>query len=328
MKRILFLAILIAIAPISAQAQIGNLLNKAAKKVGEKATEKAADAAADAVSKRLGFNRNNSKTEQDNVATYTTEMESNSESEAPASIPELIAQMPQLPTTDQLIDYKTAEIKGQTLKMMTNPVTTFRTQVFSLMTQATALAYSNLDSAAVTNMALQYSGLTAEDVKAMENMNDEEQEAYIMAHYQSGRANQAMQNTALKTAQYSEMTEAIVERYDAVEKEIEAIYNEANKKMAPIYAKFADRIANANDADLLNLEYYTKIADIQRNAVEQALQLRLQKQLPIAEEIEKVNADIRTQDPTTIIPNYLQLCATVYFAEIERLFDIPTDFED
>lgn len=328
MKKHLFLAILIAIAPISAQAQLGNLLNKAAKKAGEKAAEKAADAAADAVSKRLGFNRNNSKTEQDNVATYTTEMESNSESEAPASIPELIAQMPQLPTTDQLIDYKTAEIKGQTLKMMTNPVTTFRTQVFSLMTQATALAYSNLDSAAVTNMALQYSGLTAEDVKAMENMNDEEQEAYIMAHYQSGRANQAMQNTALKTTQYSEMTEAIVERYDAVEKEIEAIYNEANKKMAPIYAKFADRIANANDADLLNLEYYTKIADIQRNAVEQALQLRLQKQLPIAEEIEKTNAVIRTQDPTAIIPNYLQLCSTVYFAEVERLFDIPTDFED
>ena len=326
MKKHLFLAILIAIAPISAQAQLGNLLNKAAKKVGEKATEKAADAAADAVSKRLGFNRNNSKTEQDNVATYTTEMESNSESEAPASIPELIAQMPQLPTTDQLIDYKTAEIKGQTLKMMTNPVTTFRTQVFSLMAQATALAYSNLDSAAVTNMALQYSGLTAEDVKALENMNDEEQEAYIMAHYQNERTNQAIQNAALKTAQYSEMTEASVARYDAVEKEIEAIYNEANKKMAPIYAKFADRIANADDADLLNLEYYTKIADIQRNAVEQAMLLRLQKQMPIAEEIEKTNAVIRTQDSTAIIPNYLQLCSTVYFAEVERLFDIPTDF--
>ena len=53
--------------------------------------------------------------------------------------------------------------------------------------------------------------------------------------------------------------------------------------------------------------------------------MRLDEQLPIAEEIERQMVDIRTQhqDAISLLLNYPRLTATQYFTEPTRLLEIP-----
>lgn len=334
MKKVVLLCAVAMMTTLGAHAQLGNMLNKAAQKAGQKAGESAANAVMD----RLGFgkaqNKSNTNTNA-NTNSGTLNFKGNhsandAEMDHIPTIQELMDQMPAFPTTAQLVDYKNAEANEMTLKMMTSPVTMFRTQIATLSVQALALGYSDMDSARVASLATQYTGLTAEEIKAMENMTDEQQEAFMMAYYQSGRADIARQNAAEKAGKYAEMIAGQVEQFDAVNDKVDEIYKNAHKLMKPIYEKYAKQLENAEGKayNRLMAEYYSKIVDMQRSAVEQAMMVRKSQQLPIAEKIEKVNEGIRKSDPTAIVPNYVQLFATSYFSEIEKLFEVPTYFED
>lgn len=326
MRKFITLIALVAFTAFGAQAQIGGLLNKAAKKVAEKTTEKAKDSMEEALNKKLGTNSSSKET-----STTKQNTNINSEEDTPASIQELVAQMPELPSSKQLIDYKNAEAKEMTLKMMTSPVTMFRTQVVTLMSQANALVYADFDSTTVANMTMQYTGLTEKEIKAMENMTEEEQQAYIMAYYQSGKADEVRMKAVEKAAEYAKRTESLVEEYDRINDKVEALYKEADKKMAPIYKSYAKKLENleGKDYQILLAEYYSKIVDIQRSAIIEAMKIREKEQLPIAENIEKINSEIRKNDKGIILTNYLQMWGISYFTETEHLFDTPTpDTED
>lgn len=331
MKKVVFCIVALTLSAFSANAQLGNLLNKAAQKAGEKAGE----AAANTVMNRLGLNskgnNNNNNTGKGTVGTYDGKdyQYSNDQDRVP-TIQELMAQMPAMPAAAQLIDYKNAEANEMTLKMMTSPVTMFRTQMATLAVQALAVGYADMDSVRLAGLTTQYTGLTPEEIKAMENMSDEEQEAFMMAYYQSGRADIARQKAAENTEKYAQMIADQVVLFDAVNTKIDEVYKNAHKQMKPIYEKYEKQLNNAEGKayNRLMAEYYSKIVDMQRNAVEQAMKIRQNEQLPIAEKIEKVNEGIRKSDPTAIVPNYVQLFATAYFAEAEKLFEVPTYFED
>lgn len=327
MKKILLLSALMMALTISANAQLGDLLNKAAKKAGEKATK----AATTAVKSRLGLGQGTSEVSgKGGVGNYTDVPSTSDEADQMPSIQELLSQMPEIPANAQLTDYKNAEANEMTLKMMTSPVTMFRTQVFTLSAQAMAVAYAGLDSNAVTNMATRYTGLTPAEIQAMENMSDEEQEAFMMAYYQSGRADEARQQAQARAEQYAERIASQVEQFEAVNDKVENLYKEARKQMKPIYEKYSKQLDNAEGKAYQRLmaEYYSKIVGIQRVAVEQAMQMRKSEQMPIAEQIEKINEGIRLTDPGAVLPNYMQIFATAYFAEIEHLFETPTYFDE
>lgn len=328
MKKVAILFAVAMMTTMGANAQLGNLLNKAAQKAGEKAGE--------AVMNRLGMGNNKQQGAEvsgkggvGNYVDVSSEASGLNKEELP-TIQELMAQMPAMPTTAQLVDYKNAEANDMTLKMMTSPVTMFRTQVGTLAMQALAVGYADMDSVRIAGLATQMTGLTAEEIKAMENMSDEEQQAFMMAYYQSGRADLARQRAAENAERYAQMIASQVERFDAVNDKVEAIYKNAQQQMKPIYEKYSKQLENAEGKvyNRLMAEYYSKIVDMQRNAVEQAMKVRKNEQLPIAEQIEKVNEGIRKSDPSAVVPNYVQMFATAYFAEIEKLFETPTYFED
>lgn len=318
MKKTLILASMILLGFTSAQAQLGGLLNKAAQKAGSKA----ANAAASAIKNRLGLD---SSIPAEKVA---TDEPAATEAEATPTIADLMSQMPALPTAAQLADFRRATVNEQSLRILASPVTSFNTQVYMLAAQATAIAYANLDSAAVASMAMRYAGLTEAEVKAMENMSEEEQETYLASIYQSGRADQVRMQAVQNTAKYAEQTAGLVEQYSAIDDKVEAVYAEALKKMKPIYSQYAARLASTEgkEHDQLEAEYYAKVIDMQRSAVETAMQIRRSEQLPIAESIEQINAGIRTQDPGAIVPNYLQLVAVAYFGEAAKLMETPDSF--
>jgi len=328
MKRVVLL-ITLAMMALSANAQLNNLLNKAAQKAGEKATQ----AASNAVKSRLGLggqNKQQSSYGQGDVGDYNSTHENSTEQEQLPTIYDLMAQMPAMPTPAQLIDYKNAEANEMTLKIMTSPITMFRTQMMTLSAQSMALGLADMDSVRAASLTTQYTGLTAEEIKAMENMTEEEQEAYMMAYWQSGRADEARQRAAENAERYAQMISGQVDQYTAVDDKVDAVYKDAHKLMKPIYERYAKQLENAEGKayNKLMAEYYSKIAAIQHGAVTKAMQIRKAEQLPIAEKIEKINEGIRKSDPAAIVPNYVQMFAAAYFAETEKLFDAPTYFEE
>ena len=70
---------------------------------------------------------------------------------------------------------------------------------------------------------------------------------------------------------------------------------------------------------------YKDIVDVQLNAVDEAMKIRMNEQLPIAEELEQKMMQIRKEhkDIFSALLNYAQLTASQYFGEVSRLLEIP-----
>ena len=193
MKKLILLAACSLLLAAPAQAQLGNLMKaaakKAAQKVVDKTVDKAAEAATNAVQQSLGLDQQQQQQEpQADPQTNQTAADPS----APLTYDALLAQMPALPTARQLASYKEAELNEATLRLLTNPVTTFNAKVLSLSMQALSLAYAGVDSAAVTEgaykLAESTTGLSRQEIDKLATMSDEEQEAYLAAHYAQGTA--------------------------------------------------------------------------------------------------------------------------------------------
>ena len=324
-----------------AEAQVGSLLQKAAKKAVDKTTEKVldktTDAAAEAASKAVERQVEKvlpSASSKSNAASSSASASNTSDasgSDAPATYESYMRQLPELPTAQQLVNYKNAELNEQKLKMLGSPVFTFSGNAAMLAMQVLQLPYEDMDSAQLTNAAYKYAeaytGLSKEEIDKLSAMTDEEKEAYLASHYQKGRAETTLLKNSEEVAKYLEPLQPQIDRWDAFNDKVEELYRESDAKCKTIYGKYADRLASASEAESrdLQIRYYSEIVPIQRQAVEKALQIRLNEQLPVAEAIEKEMVKIRAthQDAVSMLLNYPQLTATRYFAEVTRLLNIP-----
>ena len=138
-KKTVFLLACLMLSSLTANAQFGDVLRKAAQKAAQKTTEKltdkAAEKAADAIEKEL-----------DKSKAKNAPAENSAEAEQ-ATYASIMAQMPDLPTVQQLVNYKEAELNEQSLKLMVSPVTSFQTKLLGLSVQAVSLTTSSADSA-------------------------------------------------------------------------------------------------------------------------------------------------------------------------------------
>lgn len=69
--------------------------------------------------------------------------------EALTSMADIMKQLPQLPSVQELVDFKTAELNEQALKLMTSPVTAFSTKALNLSMQALSFSTKSVDSAQI-----------------------------------------------------------------------------------------------------------------------------------------------------------------------------------
>ena len=312
----------------NAHAQFGDVLRKAAQKAAQKTTEKltdkaadkAADAATEAIEKELA------KTKKDN-SSATVE---NTEAEQP-TVASIMAQMPDLPTVQQLASYKEAELNEQSLKLLVSPVTSFQTKLLSLSMKALSLTTGNADSAQIVDAAYKNAqlatGLTREELDELASLPDDQQQAYLQAHYKGGTAEAALLNQAADAGKYLEPLQPLLDKWDSFNSQIDQLYAQTENKCKETYKKYATQLAKANDKDRnkLLIKYYTDILPQLRSTVQQALDIRLKEQLPVAEEIEHEMVTIRAQhqDLISALLNYPQLTASQYFAEPARLLEIP-----
>ena len=298
-------------------AQLGGALQKAAQKAVKKTTDKvidkttdaAADAAAKAVDKEIDKYRSNKPAgNQEQTVADAAEQQ---------TVASLMAQVPELPTVQQLVNYKTAELNEQTVKLLASPVTSYNAKLFSLSTQLLSVGTQGMDSAQLMETAY----------KAAEKMSDEEQEAYLKSHYKEGTYEAAVLQQAAEAGEYLKPVQPLIDQWSAVDDKVTALYKQSETRCRGIYAKYADQLSKATgkERNALLLRYYSEIVSIQREAVQQAMQLRLKEQLPIADKIEEKMVEIRAQhqDVVSMLLNYPQLTATQYFTDPTHLLDIP-----
>ncbi len=325
MKKVIFIVVCILLGASSSYAQLDGLIKKAAKKATEKlmqtATDAATDAASDAIEAELGQKRQPA----DNESAAVSEQQ---------SVAQLMAQLPELPSVQQLVHYKELEMKEQAMKLLMDPVTSFNTKVMRLSMQVSTLSVQGMDSAQADEMAYRYAelatGLSREDLQKMEGMTEAEQQAYLESHYQKGTAETAVVQEAENAAQYLEPLQPLIGQWENFNKQIEGIYASALAQCKTHYDAYADRLSSATGEkrNALLLQYFQEIAPVQREAVLQALQIRLNSQILVAEQIEQQMTEIRNQhkDLTSAFLNYPQLTAMQYFTEVSRLLEIPETF--
>lgn len=321
-KYTLLLVACLMLTATDAQAQIGSVLRKAAQKTTERLTDKAAEKAADAATRAIENQLDKTAPQADNPTATPADA---------ATCASLMAQMPTLPTVQQLASYKEAEFNGQTLKMMVSPVTAFNAKLSNLSLQALTLSTANADSAQIVDAAYKNAqlatGLTREELDHLASLPDDQQQAYLQAHYKNGTAEAALLNQAADASQYLEPLQPLIDQWETLNAKIEQIHAQAETLCKDIYRQYTAQLANssAKDRNKLLIKYYTQILPHQLAAVQQAQDVILREQLPIAEQIEQKIAPIRAQrqDLFSALLNYPQLTATQFFAEPARLLEIP-----
>ena len=331
MKKGLFLIFSLMLCVCGTHAQLGGALQKAAQKAVKKTTDKvidkttdaAADAAAKAVDKEIDKYRSNKPAgNQEQIVADAAEQQ---------TVASLMAQVPELPTVQQLVNYKTAELNEQTVKLLASPVTSYNAKLFSLSTQLLSVGTQGMDSAQLMETAYKAAekstGLSREELEKLSEMSDEEQEAYLKSHYKEGTYEAAVLQQAAEAGEYLKPVQPLIDQWSAVDDKVTALYKQSETRCRGIYAKYADQLSKATgkERNALLLKYYSEIVPIQREAVQQAMQLRLKEQLPIADKIEEKMVEIRAQhqDVVSMLLNYPQLTATQYFTDPTHLLDIP-----
>ena len=323
MKKIVLLSFVLLLAQLPAHAQLGSLIQKAATKTAkviEKTADSVANSATSALDKQFEKQRQSRQT--------ATAQEAVEEKDSYES---LMRQLPELPTVQQLCAHKEAELNEQALRLLTSAVTRFNTQVLNLATKAVSIATSNIDSAEVVDAAYKWAqlstGMTKEELDHLATLPEDEQDAYIAAHYKVGTAEGAILQEAADAGKYMEPLQPLIEKWDAAGRKADLVLEQADAKCKQVYQKYAPMLEKASDKERnqLLLKYYKDIVEMRRTAVQQAMVIRLEEQLPIAEEIEQKMVKIRAEhkDAFSSLLNYPQLTASQYFSEVSRLLDIP-----
>ena len=330
MKRLVLLIIAVIVGTFTANAQIGGFLEKAAKKaqqktedkIIEKTSEKAADKVSDAI--------------VDQIPDVEVEEQAVEESDEPLTYEGIMRQLKPIPSVQQMVSYKKAELSGQGLKMLSSEVMKFQMKVLDLTGKVLEVPYQNADSAQIMAAAYNYAemttGLTKEEIDMLSQMSEEEQEAYLQAHYNEGQAEAAMMEAAVEASKYLEPLQPTFDRWTAIGDKVDNVYQESDDQCAAIYKKYAAKL-DTEDEDARNkvlLKYYEEVAPIIHDAVIRAGEIRFKEQLPIAMEIEEEMVKIRAehQDAISALLNYPQLTASAYLTESLKIIEIPEYPED
>ena len=333
-KKTVFLLACLLLSSLTANAQFGDVLRKAAQKAAQKTTEKitdkAAEKAADAASQAIENEIDKHKQKNTTTNNNNNANDGTTENSQP-TLADIMKQMPDLPTVQQLVSYKEAELNEQTLKMMVSPVTSFQTKILSLSMKALSLTTADADSAQIVDAAYKNAqlatGLTREELDELASLPEDQQQAYLQAHYKNGTAESALLVQAADAAQYLEPLQPVIDRWEKSNTQIDQLFSQTETQCKAIYAKYTAQLAKTTgkDRNKTLIKYYSEIAPLVRAAVQQAMQIRLNDQLPVAEEIEQQMSVIRAehQDLISALLNYPQLTASQYFTEPTRLLDIP-----
>ena len=332
MKKYAILILALVFGALNANAQFGSLLEKAAKKAQQKTEDKIIEKTSEKVADKVS----NSIVDQIDIPDSDSDAEY-VESDEPLTYESLMRMLPAIPSASDMVNYKKAELNGQSFKLLTSSVLKFQMSILDLTSKVYTIPYEGADSTQIMDAAYRnaelYTGLTREEIDMLSTMSEEEQEAYLKTHYQEGQAEAVLLQQAAELGEEMEPLQPIIDRWTNCDNKIAAINDKADAQCKAIYAKYANQLAKAEGNDeaynKVLIKYYEEVAPIIRESVSQCCKVRLDEQLPIAMEIEEQMIPIRekNQNAVSTILNYPMLTASQYFTETLKIMEIP-EFSD
>lgn len=292
---------------LSSQAQIGNLVGRAIKKKVEQTVEKKMEDA-------LGLNNESVKPAQ-------TPPSEEKERRMPTA-EEVMGMVPQLPNEQQVAEYlcESNRAKPRTLKMLANPTTAFLTKMVAASASGYAVTMSGSKQGTVYNydeQLLKEFGITQEQFDAM----SEEEQKEMSVKFAS-----ELQDRYLRTAEYlsnDKTYRQLMDEYNAVEKRINTMYEEADLQCNTLWKnEFSDK--DQHDENML-CSYFDQAVPVLYKAVIVAMQLRKEKQLPIAKKMDDYVQELARKNPEKVYAGFYNqggLCATSYISDAARLTTI------
>ena len=329
MKKLTLLIIAVIVGTITANAQIGGLLEKAAKKAQKKTEEKIIDKASDKASEQIS----NAVADQIPEEEVTEDPAYTVDENEPLTYEGVMRMMPPVPSVQQMVSYKKAEYNGQGLRQLSSPLMKFQMTVLELTAKVYTIPVQGADSAEIVDNAYKYAemytGLSKEEIDMLSTMSEEEQDAYLAEHYQEGQAEAVLLQQAAEVGEELEPLQPMIDHWTSFDDRIAEVNKDADSRCKAIYAKYEPQLKKAEGDDEARnkvlLKYYEEVAPIIRDAIISSNKIRLDEQLPVAMELEEQIIPIRQRHPNalTALLNYPQLTAVQYFTEALRVMDIP-----
>lgn len=304
MKKVVILLMALAIS-FGSQAQLGGLVRQAVKK---------------GVEQKLNLKMETMQPDLDQQKQEQPKESKETKDEDRIPTPEeVMAMVPQIPAAQQLAEYACEQHRAnpRTLKMLTNPTTTFLTQ----MVVASASGYVVMMSGSKAGSLYTFDeqlfkefGITQEMYDAM----SEEEQQELATKYAA-----ELQDRYLRTAEKlagDENYNKLMDKYTALEEEIEKKYNEIDSICSEMWKKTYGAKGNASEADMC--AYFKEAVPLQYKAVVDAMKTRKVRQLPIAKEIDAYVQKLASKYPEEVYAGFYNqggLCATSYVGDAMRL---------
>lgn len=304
MKKVIVLVIALTLT-LGANAQLGGLVRKAVQtgieqKLGVKPLEQKEK---EVQKDRTDGMQKNTEKEEDHIPTPE----------------EVMAMVPQIPAPQQLAEYACEQNRAnpRTLKMLTNPTTTFLTQ----MVVATASGYvvmmgGNKPGSLYTfdEQLLKEFGITEDQYEAM----SEEEQQKLATEYAA-----ELQDRYLRTAEKLASDESynkLMDQYTTIEGEITKKYDEADSVCREMWQKRYGTKESPSESDMC--DYFKNAVPIQYKAVIDAMKIRKTKQLAVAKQIDEYVNKLAKLYPTEVYAGFYNqggICATAYVSDAARL---------
>lgn len=326
MKKLSILCLAMALV-FGAQAQFGNLgksiQRSVEKKVEKKAMQKADQEIDKALDKAFGLDKSQ---QQKSESKSDVQRETPSADIEDGKLPtpeDVMASVPALPSYQNIAEYLCEQNREnpRPLKLMTNPTTAFLTN----MAIAAASGYVVMMSKPGSGSLYYYDKELLEELginpEEFDKMSDKEKEEL------SRKYATEIQERYIRTAEVLANDDGYTERqnkYDAIEKEIEALYDKAESQCKEIWEKTSGSKASASEKEVCS--YYNEAVPIYYKAVTEAMKIRKSRQLSIAKEIDEYVQKLAEQHRGEVYAGFYNqggLCATSYVGDAARLMSIP-----
>ena len=299
MKKVVILMMAIALS-VGSQAQLGGLVRQAVKA---------------GVEQKLGIKQNQPKELQKQNQEEQTTVE---EDRVPTP-EEVMAMVPPIPQPQQLAEYACEQHRAnpRTLKMLTNPTTTFLTQMVVASASGYVVMMGGAKAGSVYNFdeqLLKEFGITQENYDAM----SEEEQHELATKYAA-----ELQDRYLTTAERLASDKGynvLMDQYTAIENEIQKKFEEVDSLCRDIWQKNYGAKEKSSEGDVC--EYFKMTLPMQHKAVIDAMKIRKTKQLAIAKQMDEYVQKLAKIHPTEIYAGFYNqggICATSYVSDAARL---------
>ena len=301
MKKVVFLLVAFALT-MGSQAQLGGLVRQAVKS---------------GVEQKLGLK--NLQNEQ-NQSQQVQEQKQQSKDENHIPTPEeVISMVPQIPAPQQLAEYACEQNRAnpRTLKMLTNPTTTFLTQMVVASASGYVVMMGGSKAGTLYNFdeqLLKEFGISQEQYDAM----SEEEQQELATKYAA-----ELQDRYLRTAERLAADEGynnLMEKYTAIEKEIQKKYDDTDSICREMWQMKFGAKENPSENDVC--EYFRASVPLQYNATLEAMKTRKSRQLIVAKQIDEYVQKLAKVHPDEIFAGFYNqggICATSYVSDAARL---------